>query len=181
MNWYYIFYWLTVADGVKSIFDTSSNILTSFAIVSLVAYLLTMVEKKAFTCYEIHNEDSDKMKSINIWLKHFRSFFWISMIMAFITWIAWAAVPTKKDCLLIVAGGGAMNFLTTDSAAKELPHEAMNYVVTELRNMAVEANVDIGVSKQKNKILEEARNLTGAELIEKMKTDSTLAKIILEQ
>lgn len=142
---------------------------------------MVLIACRANQRIEENNEEDEEVKFTINWLKHFRVYFWISMIMTFLTWVAWAAIPTKKDCLLIVAGGGAMNFLTTDSSAKQLPHEAMNYVVTELRTMAAEAKVDMGISKQKDKVIEEAKSLTGAELIERLKSDSTLAKIILQQ
>jgi uridylate kinase len=89
--------------------------------------------------------------------------------------------PTKKETLLIIAGGGTMNFLTTDSTAKQIPHELSNFVVTELKSMAAEAKVDIGLSAQKEKILEDAKKMTTSELMEKLKTDTSFAKIILNK
>lgn len=74
-----------------------------------------------------------------------------------------------------------MNFLTTDSTAKQIPHELSNFVVTELKNMAADAKVDLNIKDQKQKILDEAKNMSTKELMEKMKVDSTFAKVILEK
>jgi uridylate kinase len=96
-------------------------------------------------------------------------------------WSLYIFTPSKKDALLIVAGGQTLNFLTTDSTAKQIPHELSNFVVTELKNMAKDAAVDLNISSQKDKILEKAKNMTAAELMSEMKKDSTFAKVILDK
>jgi hypothetical protein len=47
--------------------------------------------------------------------------------------------------------------------------------------MAKEAQVDLGIQNQKEKILEQAKTMTAMEIVEKMKVDSTFAKVILEK
>jgi hypothetical protein len=74
-----------------------------------------------------------------------------------------------------------MQFLTTDSAAKQIPHELSTFVVTELKSMAKEAQVDLGIASQKDKILEEAKNMTSQQLIERVKVDTNFAKIIMDR
>ena len=71
--------------------------------------------------------------------------------------------------------------VTTDSTAKQIPHELSNFVVTELKNMAAEAQVDLNIKDQKQKILEQAKEMSVKELMEKMKVDSTFAKVVLEK
>ncbi len=170
MNWYSIFYWLTVADGVKSAFDVFSNIFTWFTIVALIIYIIATIYGHSGEC-----NDKDVNKH---WRKHLGWIMSLCMFLTTVTWVGYMAIPTKKDALLIVAGGSTMNFLTTDSAAKEIPHEVMNYLVTELKSMSEEAKVDIGIKEQTNKIIEEAKGMTGAQLIERMKSDSTFSAII---
>lgn len=167
MNWYSIFYWLTVADSIKTILFSFGFILSAFCCVCFIVFVFAR-NGDDFSAPEKGAAERSKK-----WL-------WWSLPFAFVTWIAWAALPTKKDSLLIIAGGGTMNFLTTDSAAKEVPHEAMNFVVTELRTMAAEAKVDLGIENQKEKVIESAKQMTASELIEKIKSDSTFAKIIME-
>jgi hypothetical protein len=45
--------------------------------------------------------------------------------------------------------------------------------------MATEAKVNLNIKDQKEKILSEAKDMTSKELIEKMKVDTTFAKIIM--
>jgi hypothetical protein len=82
---------------------------------------------------------------------------------------------------LIIAGGGTMEFLTTDSTAKQIPHELSNFIVTELKNMGAEAKVEFGIQNQKEKILDEAKKMTSEQLLEKMKVDSNFTKVILQK
>jgi protein subunit release factor B len=89
--------------------------------------------------------------------------------------------PSKKDALLIVAGGQTMNFLTTDSSATQIPHEVLNFVVSELKYMSEEAKVDLGVSSAKDKILEEAKKMTTEELLKKINEDENFRKIVLDK
>lgn len=89
--------------------------------------------------------------------------------------------PTKKDALLIVAGGSTLNYLTSDSTAKQLPHELSSYLVTEIRNMAEENKVKLSINDNKQKILEEAKQLTGEQLINKLQSDTTFKNIILNK
>ena len=100
---------------------------------------------------------------------------------AFLFWSLFIFTPSKKDALLIVAGGQTMNFLTTDKSAKQIPHELSTFIVTELKNMASEAKVDLNIKDQKEKILEEAKSMSAKELMDKMKVDTTFAKIVLDK
>lgn len=47
--------------------------------------------------------------------------------------------------------------------------------------MAADARVSLGVKSQKEKILEEAENMTTNQLMERMKVDSTFRDIILDK
>ena len=96
-------------------------------------------------------------------------------------WSLFIFTPSRKDALLIVAGGGTMEFLTTDSTAKQIPHELSNFVVTELKNMGEEAKVELQVMSQKDKILDEAKKMTSDQLLQRMKVDTNFAKVILNQ
>lgn len=182
MNWYSLFYWMTVADGVKSVFDVASNIFTFFLILGAIFYAI-MIGISADKENRIDDDNGNKIldPSVAHWKRFSAWFFWLSATFALITWIGYVATPTKKDCLLIVAGGSTMEFMTTDSVAKQIPHDVMNFLSTELRNMAAEAKVDLGIENQKEKVLESVKTMTAEELINTMKNDSTVAKIILEK
>lgn len=160
MSYYKIFYWLTVADNAKSFFWFFAVVFTLIALISTIAYFSTT-----------ENEEGQKMSRKWMWWCYpFMILFWAGIIFT----------PSKKDSLLILAGGGAMNFLTTDSTAKELPHELTAFVVTELKSMAKEAQVEMMTNDYKQSVLERAKKMTGAELIEAMK-DSAFASIVLQK
>lgn len=160
MSYYKIFYWLTVADNAKSFFWFFAVVFTLIALISTIAYFST-----------IENDEGQKMSRKWMWWCYpFMILFWAGIIFT----------PSKKDSLLILAGGGAMNFLTTDSTAKELPHELTAFVVTELKSMAKEAQVEMMTNDYKQSVLERAKKMTGGELIEAMK-DSAFASIVLQK
>ena len=161
MNYTKLFYWLTVADNAKTMFITFMILFTVIAAIATIAFIFTGDEP-----------DNQRMSRKWMWGSYpFMIFFWSLFIFT----------PSKKDALLIVAGGQTMNFLTTDSTAKKIPHELSSFVVSELKNMAKEAQVDLGIQNQKEKILEQAKTMTAMEIVEKMKVDSTFAKVVLEK
>lgn len=162
MNYTKLFYWLTVADNAKDLFTVLIGIFTLIAVIATIAY---------FICAD--SDDSDQRMA--------RKWMWWSYPFAILFWMLQIATPSKKDALLIVAGGQTLNFLTTDSTSKQIPKELSNFVVTELKNMANDAKINLNIQDQKEKILEEAKNMTSAELITKMASDSNFAKIILNK
>lgn len=156
MNWYKLFYWITVADNAHLFFKVFAGIFTVIAIIVTIWFLLDETDSR------------EELKKWIFWSYPFTILFWAFLIFT----------PNKRDALLIVAGGGTMNFLTSDSTAKQIPHELSNFVLTELKNMGVEAKVDLGIASQKDRILDEAKKMTTTELLEKMKVDSNFAKIV---
>lgn len=161
MNYTKLFYWLTVADNAKTMFITFMILFTIIAAIATFAYIF-------------NGDDPDDQRMSRKWM-------WWSYPFMIFFWSLFIFTPDRKDALLIIAGGQTMNFLTTDSTAKQIPHELSNFVVTELKNMAKEAQVDLGIQNQKEKILEQAKTMTAMEIVEKMKVDSTFAKVILEK
>ena len=163
MNYTKLFYWLTVADNAKTFFGWVITIFTIIALISTVAY---------FICISGTDDDDQRMA---------RKWMWWSYPFMILFWGLYIFTPNKKDALLIVAGGSTMNFLTQDSSAKQLPHELSTYLVTEIKNMASDAKLDLNIKDQKDKILEEAKSMSSTELMEKIKSDSNFAKIILDK
>jgi hypothetical protein len=161
MNWYKLFYWLTVADNAKSMFITFTVIFTLISGVATIAYFANM-------------DDVDEQKMSRKWM------WWSYPFMVFF-WSLYIFTPNKKDALLIVAGGGTMEFLTTDSTVKQIPHELSSFVVTQLKSMGEEAKVELGIQSQKDKILDEAKSMTTQQLLDKMKLDTNFANIILNK
>lgn len=161
MDYTKIFYWLTVADSAKKVFLWMLIIFGLITIISTIAYF--------FTCEEPKNQ---RLSRLWMW----RSYpFFLTFLMLHVL------IPSKKDSLLIIAGGQTLNFLTTDKSAKQIPAELSGFVLTELKNMAKEASVDLNIASQKEKVLEQAKSMTSEELLQTIKKDSTFAKIILEK
>lgn len=163
MNYTSLFYWLTVADNAKDLFFAG---IVLFSLVAVIATVVNFIARG--------EGDNDSAAQARKWM-------WWSYPFMFLFWSLNVFTPSKKDALLIVAGGQTMNFLTTDKSAKQIPHELSTFIVTELKNMATEAKVDLNIKDQKQKILEQAKEMTAKELVEKMKVDTTFAKIVLEK
>lgn len=160
MNWYKIFYLLSMADNLRGVAWFFLVIFVIVVIISLVVFFNP--DDKAYRAPAIR------------WL-------WRSILISFILSMVLVLTPSKKDTLLIIAGGGTMEFLSSDSTAKQIPHEVLNYLKVELQDMAADARVSLGVKSQKEKILEEAENMTTNQLMERMKVDSTFRDIILDK
>lgn len=186
MNWYNIFYWVTRADSVKSFFDVTSNIFTWISVILFITVvIMSAFVKSIISDNNLKTEEEEKTDpDYRGWVtmrRYFATLFYVNLVLCLITWAGYVFTPTKKETLLIIAGGGTMQFLTTDSAAKQIPHELSTFVVTELKSMAKDAQVDLGIASQKDKVLEEAKNMTSEQILEKIKVDSNFAKIVLEK
>lgn len=163
MNWYSIFYWLSVAQNARAFFITGTVVFTIIFVVSMIWYFLMNADGD--------EKERNNARTWSFWSGGFGVFFWLLLVFT----------PSRRDTLLIIAGGGAMEFLTTDSTARQLPHELTSFVVGELRLLATDAKVELLSSNAKENILREAKELTTEELLSKMRTDSTFANIILNK
>lgn len=160
-----LFYWLVVADNAKDFFLTGVVI---FMIVSTIATI-------GYFCNTDDDEDANKYQTMS------RKWIWWSYPFCILFWSLYVFTPSKKDALIIVAGGQTLNFLANDKSAKQIPSELSNFVLTEVKNLAKEAEVDLNISSQKDKMLEKAKSMTTEQLLEEMKKDSIFAKIILKE
>jgi cytochrome bd-type quinol oxidase subunit 2 len=166
MNYTSLFYWLTVADNARTLFIWGIVLFTILSVIAIASLFIMGVDEEDL------NSDTRVLA---------RKWAWRSVPFMFLFWSLFIFTPSKKDALLIVAGGQTMNFLTTDKSAKQIPHELSAFVVTELKNMAADAKVDLNIKDKKEKILDEAKNMSAKELVEKMKVDTTFAKIVLDK
>ncbi|MFZ4631682.1 MAG: hypothetical protein ACOYL8_00570 [Patescibacteria group bacterium] len=182
MNWYSIFYWLTVADSVKNFFDSVSNIFTFFAVVFFIILIIASIGK-AVTPAVNNDKDDEEEKTdseVRSWEKvriYSQKFFYPFLAVALITWFGYVLTPTKKDCLLIVAGGSVGNFISSDSTAKQLPGDVTKFLHLSLKKEISELSADgrkeIGIQTPKEKLLDKAVNMSKEELINYLKSDST--------
>lgn len=170
MDYTKLFYWLTVADNARTFFGWG------IAIFMIILAIGTIVN--ALMALDDNKDAADVKNPVRVAARKWQ---FIGIFFSILFWSLYLFTPSKKDALLIVAGGQTMNFLTTDSVAKQIPHELSHFVVTELKNMAADAQVDLNIKDQKQKLLDEAEKMTSKELMEKMKVDSTFAKVILNK
>lgn len=183
MNWYSVFYWLAVSDNVKKFFDITSNIFSWLAVLLFIAVVVCSFAKGATLSAEnLQTPEQDvKNPELRAWetvRKYATRLFYPMLALALITWFGYMAVPTKKDCLLIIAGGAIGTFITTDSSAKALPADMTSYLhlalQKEIRDLGAETRAELGLQTPKEKFLEKAKNLTKDELMELFLNDSTL-------
>lgn len=162
MNYTNVFYWLTVADNARDFFFTFMLI---FTVISGIATLCYLIQK-------MDGYDEDDAKSARKWV------FWSYPFMIFF-WSLFIFTPSKRDALLIIGGGQVVNFLTTDSTTRQIPHELSTFIVSELKTMANDAKLEFKSGETKERLLNEAKELTGEELINKLKENPELKDILL--
>ena len=182
MNYYSVFYWLTVADGVKKVFDTFSDIFTLLTVISLVAYVIII----AIAQNEFHEKtpEENDIKVIGFWRKFIARTYWTAQVICIITWLGYVMTPTKKDCLLIVAGGAVGNFITTDSSAKSLPsdvtrflHLSLNKEIDDIqKETTADIRKELGVQTKKEQVIDKLKQLSKEEAINFLQSDTTLLK-----
>ena len=175
MNYKQIFYWLKVADNAKTFFGWFVFIFTAIAVISVVVNLIARgTEMSNDSCESEKTEARAAAKIARKWIM------W-SMPFMILFWSLYIFTPDRKDALLIVAGGGALDYLTQDSSAKQIPHEFSTFVLSELKNMAADTKVKLDLSTTKEKVLDAAKSMTKEEILDKMKIDSNFAKIVLNK
>jgi hypothetical protein len=161
MNWYTLFYWVSVADSIKKFFDVASNFCTVFLIISLAVIVVTtigtagqMAESRVTSAEEEdRDEDVRAWKSVRGFGMRFTRIF---LIWSFITWIGYALTPTKTDALVIIAGGAVGNFVTHDSSTKQIPSEVMTLLRDKIRSEIQDIHINsIPVDTLKTKTKEE--------------------------
>lgn len=167
-NWYAIFYWLTVADNAKAFFITFICIFTA---ISLAATLTFICCRRGADLTASDKSAGERAKKWMWWSYPFMILFWALFIFT----------PSKLDALFIIAGGSATTFLTSDSSAKKIPADITNFVHRKLQSYTTsldpEVKAELGIPKTaKESFLDKAKSLTKEELIDLIKTDTTVLK-----
>jgi len=170
MNYTSLFYWLVVADNARTMFIVFICIFTAIVAISTLCYLIA-----SSTDGQGQTKDDETNQAMA------RKWMWWSYPLMILFWSLYVFTPSKKDALLIVAGGQTLNFLANDKSAKQIPAELSNFVLTEVKNLAAEASVDLNISGQKEKLLEKAKKMSAEELMMEMKKDTAFAKVILDK
>ena len=162
MDYIKLFYWLTVVDGFKDLLLALSIIFGILLFFVIAGNIISFIEEDA---------EDRKRWSKQLW--------WLIPIFS-IALLLQIFIPSKKNALLIIGGGTALNYITNDSTCKQIPKELCTFVISELKAMSADAKTSLGVADQQNKLLDEAKKMSSKELIEKMKNDTSFAKILLK-
>lgn len=185
MNWYNVFYLLTVSDKLRVFFDTTSNIFTAAAVVTCIGYVICSLGKAGYiTEQRTKNEEEDKVDpTLRGWdaaKKFFTWSFYPMLTLALITWAGYVLTPSKKDCLMIIAGGAVGNFMASDSSAKQLPGDVTKFLhmslQKEISDLGEDARKELGMQTPKEKLIDKAKNMSKEELINFLQSDTTITK-----
>lgn len=162
MNWYSVFYWLSVGDKIQGAAATVS-------IISGVLFLVMMIATICGGFYTSWNEEAKRKEQAKTYpiVRNIRNwalftFFLLGAIAVF--------TPTKRDMILIVAGGAVGNFITSDSSAKALPADVTKY----LHNAIQEEMSDL--SDHGENLADKAKSMTKEELLEQINKGNIILK-----
>lgn len=189
MSWYSVFYWISVADNVKNFFDTASDIFTFFTVISLLALFIARIGKSIqISESQTKNDDQDKVNPMmRAWESgaNFASkLFYPMLILSLITWAFYSLTPTKKDCLMIVAGGAVGEFMQSDTSASSLPSDITAYLhmslKKEISDLSVEDRQEIGVETDKDKLMDKVKDMSKEEIIKFIESQSDTSSVLNE-
>jgi hypothetical protein len=169
MNWYTIFYWITVADNVKTFFEMASIFFSVGAGIFLAGGIVTI-----FTSENFKNEETKR------WLRNFKKMFYYFCTLAVFSWLGYIFIPSKRDALLIVAGGAVGTFVTSDTSSRQIPAELTRYIhkalQKETESLSEDEKKDIPIKTTRESFLDQAEKLTKEQIIEYLKKDTTILR-----
>lgn len=146
MNFYKLFYYLTVGDKLATLFGWLSIFFCiSFVVTTIIVFFFTP------DIYKIDEglvkERKDEKEQHNFtekrWYKNVRITNYMLFVAAPISLFLWAGTPNKKEAVLIIGGGYIGNFITTDSSAKKLPSDIVYFLRSNLQLAAKESQVEL--------------------------------------
>lgn len=166
MNWYSIFYWLTVANNFKDFFEV-------MIILSMIGLFLSLI-------FWISGRENGNWDKVTIRGKYGRKFFFYTVPFVMLFWFLYLFTPTKTETLFIIAGGAVGEFITSDTNARQIPPDLMLYLRTKLKEETMDVNSavreELGLSTPKEKYIDDLKDLTKEAIIERLKSDTTLIR-----
>jgi hypothetical protein len=171
MNWYWIFYFFGVADKAHNMFLTFSILSAIMLVVFFFIWLFTeQIGEDAFgDISDMKEKDKLSTKSPKVH-KKFMWWFKTSLVMTFLSIAMCVLLPSKKELLLIIAGGSVGEFVTTNEDAKALPADITKFLRQEIMTATNELKDDAKAEvKRALNIDENLEDLTKEQLMEKFK------------
>ncbi|NJO64041.1 MAG: hypothetical protein HC836_39445 [Richelia sp. RM2_1_2] len=148
MNWYQIFYLFSVVNNLGTFFGWMTAI---FTIITIIAWIVFIIYKMAVNGAFIdgnRDENDDDRRNLAVQ----RKWVWYSSIFFVFFWLAYIATPTKRDMLLIIAGGTVGEFISNDANAKQIPTDIARFLRAEI----LKATSEVG---EKDKMPEEVKKI----------------------
>ncbi len=145
MNYYSLFYWLSVGDKLSTLFAWSCFFSTFLFLI--------------FNAHTIFTKDSLRGDSWFLSVKKLSYFTWVWMPLS---WLLYIGTPTKKEALLIIGGGAIGNFITQDSSAQKLPSDVINFLRVQIQQATHETIKELSSTKK-------VEDMTKEELLEYIK------------
>jgi hypothetical protein len=165
MSWYTLFYLFSILDKLSAAFMTGA-VLSTIAFVVLT--ITWFVNKDRLTN---HNKEDGEH-----WLKVIRWPLRTVIFLGIIFWLLVILVPTRKDMIIIIAGGAVGEFVTSDSSAQKLPADITRFLRAEIlkatAELSDEAKASIGIDVEAEKI----KKLSREELEKLVKDNNILDK-----
>lgn len=153
MNWYSIFYWVAVADSIRTVSGVLSCVLGAALVIFAVGFIICSSNEAE----HISSEDKAEAAAWGSWAKSWKKLIWPTSTMFLIFTLFWMFVPSKKDFAIIIAGGAVGQFVTKDTAVKQLPSEVIGLLrdkIRELRAESISGVTDTLKEKTKEELLE---------------------------
>ena len=162
MNWYTLFYLFSILDKLSNAFMTGAVLCTIAFVVLTITWF---VNKDRLTN---HNRTDGEH-----WLNVIRWPLRTSIVLGILFWLLIIFTPTRKDMIIIIAGGAVGEFVTSDSSAQKLPADITRFLRGEIlkatAELSDEAKQSIGIDVEAEKIKKLSR-----EELEKLVNENNL-------
>lgn len=154
MNWYTIFYLFTILDKLSAAFITGGVIST----IGFVAFSIVYFVNKDRLTQSLYKADGEH------WLNVIKWPYRTSIFLSIFFWTLIIVTPTRKDMIIIIAGGAVGEFVTKDSASQKLPADITRFLRGEILKATAElsdaAKQSIGIETEAERI----KNMSKKEL-----------------
>jgi len=172
MNWYQIFYLFSIVDNLGTFFGWMVAVFTLITLVSWIVFIIYKSNANGIFDDEKKEEDAENKRDLAIQRK------WVMFSTTFfiIFWLLYIITPTKKDMLLIIAGGSVGEFVANDSSAQKLPADITRFLHAEI----VKATAEIGENDDNKKEDNKSAIAPEVERIKNMSKDE-LERILIKE
>lgn len=145
MNWYKLFYLMTMADRLQDFFHTVAVCALILTVISIICMIASFIGHSSWIADGSGYNEREKPAAIEGWLmfkKYSTKSAFVVTSICIIFWFLYIATPSKKDALLIVAGGAVGTFITSDSSTQRLPADITNFlrakIIAETKELDLE-------------------------------------------